>query len=246
MVIACIVETCRVQYAPTPGNYYSQSARNNISPCRNIDDFNPYNYQDYLAGTNGVDEKPNNCHQTCYNYYNQSGITYLNLTCIDCDNIPQMSHMSVFWQAFQFILIGTSEILAVVTGLEFFYSQSPTVMRSVAQSLNLATNAVGTLLSIPLLLAVNSNPGDEWVPENLDNGHLAYYFLLLAGIMTGGLAYFCFISRNYEYKTTKELAVFEEHRDMDEEDDHLTPLTQAIANEGEEQHGQQRRISDRS
>lgn len=33
----------------------------------------------------------------------------------------------------QFILVGTSEILAYATALEFFYSEAPTSMRSVSQ-----------------------------------------------------------------------------------------------------------------
>jgi hypothetical protein len=29
------------------GNYYDQSAQDNISPCQNLDDYNPYNYQEW-------------------------------------------------------------------------------------------------------------------------------------------------------------------------------------------------------
>jgi hypothetical protein len=143
MVVAGIVEICRLKYAGEPGNYYDLNARDNITPCQNIDDYNPYRYQDYLAGVGDVDSKPANCYTTCSSYYESNNVQYLNLTCIDCDNIPQMSHMSVFWQVartlhcfvfsssrflfvsqiFQFFLIGTAEILASVTALEFFYSQ---------------------------------------------------------------------------------------------------------------------------
>jgi hypothetical protein len=153
MVVAAIVEICRLKYAGEPGNYYDLNARDNITPCQNIDDYNPYLYQDYLAGVGNVDSKPSNCYTTCSSYYDgPNNVQYLNLTCIDCDNIPQMSHMSVFWQVrsslvlllpfcdlrlllfsclfislsaqiFQFFLIGTAEILASVTALEFFYSQ---------------------------------------------------------------------------------------------------------------------------
>jgi peptide/histidine transporter 3/4 len=122
--------------------------------------------------------------------------------------------------------VGASEILAAITSLEFFYSQAPISMRSVSQSLNLFTNALGSFLVIPVLLLVNSDPGkarappclspclspclaataskhpsflhvtnpaaatpiaaipgNEWVPTNLDDGHLDYYFFLLAGLM---------------------------------------------------------------
>jgi hypothetical protein len=47
-------EIYRLDKAPKPGNYLDVSARNNISPCKNIDDFNPYNYQSWLAGIGDV------------------------------------------------------------------------------------------------------------------------------------------------------------------------------------------------
>jgi hypothetical protein len=83
-----------------------------------------------------------------------------------------------------------------------------------SQSLNLFTNALGSFLVIPVLLLVNSDSsktsllvagvvvtiltlpyysltrtGNEWVPTNLDEGHLDYYFFLLAGLM--GLTLVC-------------------------------------------------------
>jgi hypothetical protein len=51
---------------------------------------------------------------------------------------------------------------------------------------------------------------DEWVPVNLDNGHLDWYFLLLAGFMALTIGYFYWIASGYEYKTSKDLAIFEE------------------------------------
>ncbi len=160
MITAAIVEINRRNLAPSPGNYYDTYARDHISPCQNIDDYDPYQYQSWQSGQD--DYKPVNCYQSCNITYIDHSYTppvnMLNLTCIDCDNIPQYSNMSVFWQIFQFVLIGMSEILAAISALEFFYSQSPTVMRSVTQSLNLATNALGSFFIIPLLLLVNSNP----------------------------------------------------------------------------------------
>jgi hypothetical protein len=52
------------------------------------------------------------------------------------------------------------------------------------QALNLFTTAIGSWFMIPLVLLVNSGAfGEAWIPENLDDGHLANYFFLLAAIM---------------------------------------------------------------
>lgn len=56
-------------------------------------------------------------------------------------------------------------------------------MRSVTQSLNLLTLALASFVMIPILLIVNANPDDMWVPANVDEGHLDYYFWLLAFLM---------------------------------------------------------------
>ena len=36
MLVAAIVEVARVKQSPSNGDYYDVSARDNISPCRNI------------------------------------------------------------------------------------------------------------------------------------------------------------------------------------------------------------------
>ena len=91
--------------------------------------------------------------------------------------------------------MGVSEIFASITSLEFFYSQAPLSMKSVMQSLNLFMTALGThhnvidirltycisnnssfltgsWFTIPLLILVNCDTSNEWVPANLDDGHL--------------------------------------------------------------------------
>ena len=72
-------------------------------------------------------------------------------------------------------------------------------MRSVTQSLNLATSAVGSFVVIPLLYIVNSNPHNEWVPVNVDDGHLDYYFLVLAALMGVNLVVFYYVATKYNY-----------------------------------------------
>eukprot|EP01035_Chromulina_nebulosa_P019152 gene19152-24993_t len=208
MLVAAIVEYYRLKNNPPDGNWYDVSARNNITPCQNIDDYNPVLYQQYQAGQ--TDTLPAYCSQICDVYVND----LLSLDCISCDDIPQMSNLSVFAQIPQFALIGISEILASITSLEFFYSQAPITMRSVSQACNLVTTSLGSLLIVPLVYLVNSNPNDEWLPTNLNNGHVTYYFFVLAAIMTADMAYFYYISKTYEYKTTAQLTF----KDDDEND----------------------------
>ena len=103
------------------------------------------------------------------------------------------------------MLIGVSEILASITSLQFFYSQAPLSMKSVTQSLNLLMTALGSWLCIPLLLLVNVNPNNEWVPTNLDDGQLDSYFFLLAGLMALNEIIFIWISQGYTYISAEEL-----------------------------------------
>lgn len=100
MLMAAFIEIYRRAEAPPPGDYYDPSARANMTPCQNLDDYNPYKYSEWYSGTGGSDlSQPLNCHQSCGDTYSVGPVTYLNMTCISCDHIPQISTgVSVFWQ----------------------------------------------------------------------------------------------------------------------------------------------------
>lgn len=96
-------------------------------------------------------------------------------------NPPQMVSLSIFYQIIQFGLVGSSEVLASVTGLEFFYTQAPESMKSVCAALNLLTTAIGTWLMAALIPVVNSSKGNEWIAHDLNHGHMDYFFFTMAG-----------------------------------------------------------------
>mmetsp|Transcript_14339 Transcript_14339/g.21483 ORF Transcript_14339/g.21483 Transcript_14339/m.21483 type:complete len:625 (-) Transcript_14339:227-2101(-) len=200
MVVAGLVEMYRLKEAPEAADYSSHSARDNISPCRDIYNYNPHKYQAWYDGDE--DDKPTNCHTNCHTIVNGT----LSLDCIECDDIPQMSDVSIFWQIPQFVLIGVAEIFASITSLEFFYSQAPSQMRSVSQASNLFTNALGSWLTIPLTLLVNIQSNNEWVASNVDEGHLDWYFFLLAGLMLLAQIIFAYMSAGYQYADPTVLA----------------------------------------
>ena len=205
MFVAGLVEYSRRAQAQPKGLYSNSDARNNISPCANIDDYNPNEYLLWEQG--GIEDEPAYCSRI-------AGCTASDVTCISCDEIPQMSKLSIFAQIPQFTLIGIAEVFASIASLEFFYSQAPSSMRSVTQACNLFTTALGAWIGVPILFICNSwSPA--WVPEDLDEGYLDYYFYLLAIMMVFNIMFLQYLSKDYRYVTQEELA------DLDE----VLPLT---------------------
>jgi hypothetical protein len=119
----------------------------------------------------------------------------------------------------QFVLIGIAEIFASITSLEFFYSQAPSQMRSVSQAMNLFTNALGSWLAIPLTLLVNINPNNEWIASNVDDGHLEYYFFLLAGLMAIAQIVYSTLSGGFIYADPEILQELSKQTKKDGGDD---------------------------
>ena len=89
-----------------------------VSNCKSLDDFSPFKYQEWFAARGGdsasasaSDTPPAGCRQVGPPLPDGS----LPLASIECDNVPLIAPVSVFWQVPQFLLIGVSEILTSVT-----------------------------------------------------------------------------------------------------------------------------------
>nr|DAD32430.1 TPA_asm: hypothetical protein HUJ06_011281 [Nelumbo nucifera] len=112
--------------------------------------------------------------------------------------------ISIFWQIPQYFLVGTAEVFTNIGHLEFFYDQSPDAMRSLFVALSLLTASLGSYLNSLILTIVTAlttkggKPG--WVPDNLNEGHLDYYFWLLAGLSFLNLLVYAVCSVRYRYK----------------------------------------------
>lgn len=91
--------------------------------------------------------------------------------------------LSIFWQVPQFLCIGTSEVLASISGLEFAFDQAPKSLRGVIMAVFLLATAFGNYLGALVISIVNyiTRP-NPWIPDNINDGRLDLYFLLLAGI----------------------------------------------------------------
>ncbi|XWS28735.1 hypothetical protein CRYUN_Cryun25bG0096500 [Craigia yunnanensis] len=112
--------------------------------------------------------------------------------------------MTIFWQTPQYFLIGCPEVFTFIGQLEFFYEQAPDAMRSFCSALHLTTIALGNYLSSSLMNIVTSitarNGKLGWIPDNLNYGHVHYFFWLLAVLSALNLGAFLLIAKWYTYK----------------------------------------------
>lgn len=112
--------------------------------------------------------------------------------------------LTVFWQIPQFFILGAAEVFYFIGQLEFFYDQSPDSMRSLCSALGLLTYAFGSYLSSLILTVVTyfttMDGGDGWITDDLNEGHLDYFFWLLAGLSILNAAVYFFSAVNYKHK----------------------------------------------
>ena len=115
-----------------------------------------------------------------------------------------LDQMSILWQVPQYFLVGAAEVFAYIGQLEFFYNQSPDGMRSLCSALALITIALGNYLSSFILTVVTYLTTQEgktgWIPDDLNQGHLDYFFWLLAGLSSLNLLLYVYCTMKYKCK----------------------------------------------
>jgi peptide/histidine transporter 3/4 len=123
---------------------------------------------------------------------------------LDLVDKPVPVPLSVLWQIPQYFLVGASEVFTFVGQLEFFYDQSPDNMRTLGSSLSLLSFSLGNYFSSFILTVVayfttqGGNPG--WIPDNLNKGHLDYFFWLLAGLSFLNMLVYIVAAKRYKQK----------------------------------------------
>ncbi|KAM0839567.1 hypothetical protein ACQ4PT_060236 [Festuca glaucescens] len=111
--------------------------------------------------------------------------------------------ISIFWQVPQYCITGVAEVFVFVGQLEF-YDQAPHGMRSMCTALSLTTVALGNYVStllVTVVARVTTRGGKVgWIPDNLNVGHLDYFFWLIAALSLVNFAIYLLIPRWYTYK----------------------------------------------
>ncbi|XP_062094285.1 protein NRT1/ PTR FAMILY 8.1-like [Humulus lupulus] len=120
--------------------------------------------------------------------------------CYEVEYVP----ISIFWQVPQYSLIGFAEVFTFIGEYAFFYDEAPHSMRSFCSALFLTTSAGGNFLSTLLVSTVTKittrNGKLGWIPDNLNRGHLDYFFWLLAIISLLNFISYLWIAKRYTYK----------------------------------------------
>ncbi|CAM0906651.1 unnamed protein product [Alopecurus aequalis] len=120
------------------------------------------------------------------------------------ESIQQGEQLSIVWQLPQYFIIAGAECFAVITQLEFFHGQAPNSMQSMLTAFALLTIAVGNYLSsamITLIAGVTrewNSPG--WIPDDLNEGHLDYFYWCLAAISSVNFIFYIFFASRYRLK----------------------------------------------
>ncbi|CAJ2656022.1 unnamed protein product [Trifolium pratense] len=123
----------------------------------------------------------------------------------DLETIP----MSIFWQVPQYFLVGAAEVFTNIGQMEFFYGQAPDAMRSLCSALSLTTNALGSYVSTLLVTIVTKvttrNGSLGWIPDNMNRGHLDYFYWLLTFLSVINFIVYLWIAKRYTYKKVTHL-----------------------------------------
>ncbi|KAJ4747759.1 Protein NRT1/ PTR FAMILY 5.10 [Rhynchospora pubera] len=115
--------------------------------------------------------------------------------------------MSLWWIIPQYILVGMADVFTMVGLQEFFYDQVPDQWRSLGLSLYLSIFGIGSYISsftVSLIDKITTENGDGWFTNNLNQGHLDYFYWLLAGLSAVAFLAYYFFAQAYVYKNKEE------------------------------------------
>ncbi|KAK7850275.1 protein nrt1/ ptr family 1.2 [Quercus suber] len=116
------------------------------------------------------------------------------------DDPQAVVSMSAMWLLPYYIFAGLGEAFNAIGQNEFYYSQLPKSMSSIATTLFGLGMSVASLVASSILNTVDNvtkKGGESWVSSNINKAHYDYYYWLLTGLSSANLMYFLFCSKAY-------------------------------------------------
>ncbi|KAI3452805.1 hypothetical protein Pfo_009468 [Paulownia fortunei] len=115
--------------------------------------------------------------------------------------------ITFFWIALQYLFLGSADLFTLAGLLEFFFTEAPFSMRSLATSLSWASLAMGYYLSTVIVKIVNSITGDSkhkpWLSgSNLNHYHLERFYWLMCVLSGLNFMHYLFWATKYKYRST--------------------------------------------
>ncbi|GAA0185923.1 transporter [Lithospermum erythrorhizon] len=111
--------------------------------------------------------------------------------------------MSFWWLLPQYILFGISNVFTLIGLQELFYDQVPCELKGIGLSLFLSIFGTGCFISsflISIIQDFTSKGGNGgWFPDNLNQGHLDYFYWLLAEINSLGFVIYVTYAQSFKY-----------------------------------------------
>ncbi|VAI59716.1 unnamed protein product [Triticum turgidum subsp. durum] len=121
------------------------------------------------------------------------------------DSAARGEEISISWQLPQYFFLAGGEVFCYIAQLEFFFDEAPDTMKSMCTSLALLTIALGSYMSsfiyaiVEAFTATGDSPG--WISDDLNKGHLDYFFWAMAAMCTLNFVVYSGIVKNYRLKT---------------------------------------------
>ncbi|KAK8671615.1 hypothetical protein V6N13_038205 [Hibiscus sabdariffa] len=114
---------------------------------------------------------------------------------------PQATvHVSALWILPYSILSGLASAFSGVGQAEFFYSELPKTMSTVASNLQSLGASAGSVMASFLTSTVDGvtkGRGESWISSNINKGHYDYFYWLLAALSVLNFIYFLACSNTY-------------------------------------------------
>ncbi|KAL3511171.1 hypothetical protein ACH5RR_030572 [Cinchona calisaya] len=116
--------------------------------------------------------------------------------------------ITFLWIALQYLFLGSADLFTLAGLMEFFFTEAPTSMRSLATSLSWASLAMGYYLSTVIVSVVNRATGSShqkpWLSgSNLNHYHLERFYWLMCVLSGLNFIHYLFWAMRYKYRSTR-------------------------------------------